>query len=147
MSIPNWKKRWRKKVKREFKRAIKVEGFEGWFVIIGESLTGKECELPRIRNARLRVGLHPLWGALPPRRVHAAPTPAYTSIQGYSGATFSLHTRQPTYPPLAVGIAGWSLLFTPAIGGYVKLLILKQNFNLSIAKNCLRRRAVSPHHR
>ena len=105
------------------------------------------CELPRIRNARLRVGLHPLWGALPPRRVHAAPTPAYTSIQGYSGATFSLHTRQPTYPPLAVGIAGWSLLFTPAIGGYVKLLILKQNFNLSIAKNCLRRRAVSPYHR
>ena len=26
-------------------------------------------------------------------RVHSAPTPTYTSIQGYSGATFSIHTR------------------------------------------------------
>ncbi|RTZ68848.1 MAG: hypothetical protein DSZ30_03550 [Aquificaceae bacterium] len=34
-------------------------------------------ELPRIKDARLRVGLHPLRSALPPRRVHAAPTPAY----------------------------------------------------------------------
>jgi len=50
MSIPNWKKRWRKKVKREFKRAIKVEGFEGWFVIIGESLTGKEYKVKRVGN-------------------------------------------------------------------------------------------------
>ena len=50
------------------------------------------CELPRIRDAELRGGLHRLCGALPHGRVHSAPTPAYPAKRD-SGATFALHTR------------------------------------------------------
>lgn len=38
----------RKKIIREFKRAIKVKGFKGWFVIIGEDITGKSYKVKRI---------------------------------------------------------------------------------------------------
>ncbi|RUM28704.1 MAG: hypothetical protein DSY32_04030 [Aquifex sp.] len=37
----------------------------------------QRCELPRIRDAELRGGLHRQSGALPHGRVHTAPTPAY----------------------------------------------------------------------
>ncbi len=32
-----YQKKWKRKIKREFKRAVKVEGHDGWFVIIDQS--------------------------------------------------------------------------------------------------------------
>jgi len=62
----------------------------------------KDCELPCIKDAELRVGLHRLRGALPPRAGSRHP---------YS----CLHTR------LKLGvIAGLFFLSMPAIGGYIK---------------------------
>jgi hypothetical protein len=36
-------------------------------VVIGKQNDDEVCELPRIIDAELRVGLHSLWSALPPQ--------------------------------------------------------------------------------
>jgi hypothetical protein len=44
----DWGKRWKKKVKEENKRRVRIKGIEGWFVIVGESLTGATVKVKRI---------------------------------------------------------------------------------------------------
>ena len=46
--IPKWEKQWRKKVKKEYKRAVRIKGYDGFFVILNEDITGKSVKVKRI---------------------------------------------------------------------------------------------------
>jgi len=46
--IAEWEKKLRKKIKKEFKRAVRIKGNNGYFTIIGESITGKEYKVKKI---------------------------------------------------------------------------------------------------
>ena len=46
--MKNWKQQWKRKVKREFKNAVRIKGYEGYFVIIGEDITGRDYKVKRI---------------------------------------------------------------------------------------------------
>ncbi len=43
-------KRWRRKVKKEFKRAVKLkgEGLNGWYVLLNEDITGKSIKVKKV---------------------------------------------------------------------------------------------------
>ena len=47
-------KRWRRKVKKEFKRAVRLkgEGFNGWYVLLNEDITGKSIKVKEIGTGR-----------------------------------------------------------------------------------------------
>ena len=46
--IPRWERQRRKKVKKEYKRAVRVKGYDGLFVILNDDITGKTVKVKRI---------------------------------------------------------------------------------------------------
>ena len=42
------KRQWRRKVRKEAKRARKIKGFDGWYVILNEDITGKTVKVKKV---------------------------------------------------------------------------------------------------
>jgi len=45
-------RQWRRKVRKEAKRARKIKGFDGWYVVLNEDITGKTVKVKEVGTGR-----------------------------------------------------------------------------------------------